>query len=83
VQLCIVHQLRNSLRFVADKLLKDFAKDLKMVYQTPNREQGMKNWFLVQERWGSAYAKAVPPWLDKWELVSPFFDYPTPIRRVM
>jgi transposase-like protein len=71
------------LRFVADKLLKDFAKDLKMVYQAPNREQGMKNRFLVQERWGSAYAKAVPAWLDKWELVSPFFDYPAPIRRVM
>jgi putative transposase len=39
VQLCIVHQLRNSFRFVPDKLLKDFARDLKTVYQAPNREQ--------------------------------------------
>lgn len=83
VQLCIVHQLRNSFRFVPDKLLKDFAKDLKTVYQAPNREQGMENLLLVQERWGSAYPKAVQPWLEKWELLSPFFDYPAAIRKVM
>jgi putative transposase len=83
VQLCIVHQLRNSFRFVPDKLLKDFARDLKTVYQAPNREQGMENLLLVQEKWGSAYPKAVQPWLEKWELLSPFFDYPPAIRKVM
>ncbi|WP_266362045.1 IS256 family transposase [Tellurirhabdus rosea] len=83
VQLCIVHQLRNSFRFVPDKLLKDFAKDLKTVYQAPDREQAMENLLLVQERWGGMYPKAVQPWLDKWELLSPFFDYPPAIRKVM
>ena len=83
VQLCIVHQLRNSFRFVPDKMLKDFANDLKTVYQAPNREQGMENLLLVQEKWGSTYPKAVQPWLEKWDLLSPFFDYPAPIRKVM
>ncbi len=83
VQLCIVHQLRNSFRFVPDKLLKEFARALKTVYQAPNREQGMENLLLVQEKWGSIYPKAVQPWLEKWELLSPFFDYPAAIRKVM
>lgn len=83
VQLCIVHQLRNSFRFIPDKLLKDFAKDLRTVYQAPTREQGMENMLLVQENWGNLYPKAVQPWLEKWELLSPFFDYPAAIRKVM
>jgi transposase-like protein len=66
-----------------DKMLKDFANDLKTVYQAPNREQGMENLLLVQEKWGSTYPKAVQPWLEKWDLLSPFFDYPAPIRKVM
>lgn len=61
VQLCIVHQLRNSFRFVPDKLLKELASDLKTVYQAPNREQGLENLLVVQEKWGSAYPKAVQP----------------------
>lgn len=83
VQLCIVHQLRNSFRFVPDKLLKDFARDLKTVYQAPNREQGLENLLSVADKWGEAYPKAVQPWRDKWELLSPFFDYPAAIRKVM
>jgi putative transposase len=83
VQLCIVHQLRNSFRFVPDKYLKELANDLKTVYQAPNREQGLENLLLVQDKWGSAYPKGVQPWLEKWELLSPFFDYPTAIRKVM
>ena len=83
VQLCIVHQLRNSFRFVPDKLLKDLANDLKTVYQAPNREQGLEKLLVVQEKWGSAYPKAIQSWVEKWELLSPFFDYPPAIRKVM
>lgn len=43
----------------------------------------MENLLLVQEKWGSAYPKAVQPWLEKWELLSPFFDYPAAVRKVM
>ena len=83
VQLCIVHQLRNSFRFVPDKLLSDFARDLKTVYQAADGQQGMENLLLVQAKWGAAYPKAVQPWLEKWDLLSPFFDYPPAIRKVM
>lgn len=83
VQLCIVHQLRNSFRFVPDKLLKELANDLKTIYQAPNREQGLESLLIVQEKWGSAYPKAIQPWVEKWESLSPFFDYPIPIRKVM
>ena len=50
VQLCIVHQLRNSFRFIPDKYLKDFVKDIKTVYQTSTAEQGWENLLLVQEQ---------------------------------
>lgn len=43
----------------------------------------MENLLLVQEKWGSVYPKAVQPWLEKWELLSPLFDYPSAIRKVM
>lgn len=57
--ICIVHQFRNSFRFVPDKLLKDLANDLKTVYQAPNREQGLENLLIVQEKWGSPYSKVI------------------------
>ena len=63
--------------------MKDLANDLKTVYQAPNREQGSENLLVVQEKWGSAYPKAGQPWLEKWELLSPIFDYPATIRKLM
>lgn len=83
VQLCIVHQLRNSFRFIPNKLLTDFVKDIKTVYQAADRLQGWENLLLVQAKWGQKYPQAVQPWLDKWALLSPFFDYPPAVRKVM
>lgn len=83
VQLCIVHQLRNSFRFIPDKYLKDFVKDIKTVYQAPTAEQGWENLLLVQERWGSRYPQAVAGWMTHWTLLSAFFDYPAAVRKVM
>lgn len=83
VQLCIVHQLRNSFRFIPDKVMKDFVQDIKTVYQAPDRVQGMENLLIVQAKWGKQYPQAVQPWLEKWELLSPFFDYPAAVRKVM
>ena len=83
VQLCIVHQLRNSFRFIPDKVMKDFVQDIKTVYQAADRVQGMENLLIVQAKWAKQYPQAVQPWLDKWELLSPFFDYPAAVRKVM
>ena len=83
VQLCIVHQLRNSFRFIPDKVMRDFVQDIKTVYQAPDRVQGMENLLVVQAKWGKQYPQAILPWLEKWELLSPFFDYPAAVRKVM
>ncbi len=83
VQLCIVHQLRNSFRFIPNKLLTDFVKDIKTVYQAADGVQGWENLLLVQQKWSQKYPQAVQPWVEKWALLSPFFDYPSAVRKVM
>ena len=83
VQLCIVHQLRNSFRFIPDKYLKDFVKDIKTVYQAPSAEQGWENLMIVQAQWGSRYPQSVQSWVSNWALLSAFFDYPTTVRKVI
>lgn len=83
VQLCIVHQLRNSFRFIPDKYLKDFVKDMKTVYQAPTAEQGWENLQWMQEQWGGRYPQALAGWVSNWGLLSSFYDYPASVRKVV
>ena len=83
VQLCIVHQLRNSFRFIPDKHLKEFVADIKTVYQAPTAEQGWEKLLVVEQTWSDRYPQAVQSWRTKWALLSPFFDYPAAVRKVM
>jgi putative transposase len=83
VQLCIVHQLRNSFRFVPDKHLKEFVKNIKTVYQAPTAEQGWENLQGMQEQWGSRYPQALAGWVSNWSLLSSFYDYPASLRKVV
>lgn len=83
VQLCIVHQLRNSFRFIPDKHLKEFVADIKTVYQAPTAEQGWEKLLVVDQTWGDRYPQAIQSWQTKWALLSPYFDYPAAIRKVM
>ena len=83
VQLCIVHQLRNSFRFIPDKHLKEFVAQIKTVYQAPTAEQGWEQLLVVEQTWGSRYPQAVQSWVSKWALLSPYFDFPAAIRKVM
>lgn len=80
---CIVHQLRNSFRFIPHKLMTDFVKDIKSVYQATAGVQGWENLLVLQAKWGQKYPQAVYPWVEKWALLSPFFDYPPAVRKVM
>jgi transposase-like protein len=59
VQLCIVHQLRNSFRFIPDKHLKEFVADIKTVYQAPTAEQGWEKLLVVEQAWSDRYPQAV------------------------
>jgi transposase-like protein len=83
IQRCIIHQIRNSLRYVSWKDRKAFVHDLKTVYQAPNREVAETNLLHLGEKWNDKYAMAVRSWENNWDELSTFFNYPTEIRRLI
>jgi putative transposase len=83
VQRCIIHQIRNSLRYVSWKDRKAFVKDLKTVYQAANREAAEARLVYLRETWGDKYAIAVRSWENNWEELATFFDYPAEVRRLI
>lgn len=83
VQLCIVHQIRNSLKYVATKNQKEFTKDLKLIYQAPTKELAEEELLKLDEKWGKKYPLVINSWNNKWENLSVYFKYPPDIRRVI
>jgi transposase-like protein len=83
VQLCIVHQIRNSLRYVASKHQKAFMVDLKRVYQALNKEAAESALDELDKVWGDKYPIVIKSWRNKWENLSVYFKYPEPIRKVI
>jgi transposase-like protein len=83
VQRCIIHQIRNSLRYVAWRDRKEFVQDLKTVYQAPSREAAEANLQRLGEKWNDKYAIAVRSWENNWEELATFFDYTAEIRRLI
>ena len=83
VQLCVVHQIRNSLKYVASKNKKEFSKDLKSVYQAVSKEAAEAELNLLEEKWGGKYPIVINSWRNKWENLSNYFKYPEDIRRIV
>lgn len=83
VQRCIVHQIRQSLKYVAWKDRKEFADDLKEIYQVPTREAAERALRSVSEHWGSKYAMAVRSWESNWDALMTMFEFPQVIRRLI
>jgi transposase-like protein len=83
VQLCIVHQIRNSLRYVGSKHQKAFMVDLKRVYKAVNKEAAETALDKLEERWGDKYPIVIQSWRRKWDNLSVYFRYPEPIRKVI
>lgn len=83
VQLCIVHQIRNSIRYVVSKEQKEFAKDLKLIYQAPTKEVAEEELLKLEEKWGKKYPLVINSWNNKWENLSIFFKYPAEIRKII
>ena len=79
----IIHQIRNSLRYVSWKDRKAFVKDLKQVYKAANREAAEARLVELGEKWGDKYAIAVRSWENNWEELATFFDYSAEIRRLI
>ena len=83
VQLCVVHQIRNSIRYVASKDQKEFAKDLKLIYQAPTKEIAEDELLKLDKKWGKKYPLVINSWNNKWENLSIFFKYPAEIRKII
>jgi len=83
VQLCIVHQIRNSLKFVASKDQKEFMKDLKTVYQAETKDLAELNLLRLDEKWGERYPMVLKSWQNNWENLSTYFKYSQEVRRLI
>ena len=83
VQLCIVHQIRNSTRFVPYKDVRHVIKSLKEVYEASSKEQAEKGLALLEEQWGSKYPALLKSWFNNWDRLSNYFKYPKEIRRII
>ena len=82
-QRCIVHVVRNTLRYVADKDKKAFAKDLKTIYHAPDEEQGYARMQAVAEVWEKKYPGCMRRWADNWDVISPMFKFSAVVRKVI
>lgn len=83
VQLCVIHQIRNSTRYVAYKDLKAVMQSLKAVYQSPNIDMARQGLDELKQVWGEKYPSMVKSWNVNWERLSTYFHYPKEIRKVM
>lgn len=82
-QRCIVHQVRNTLKYVSYKDMKNFASDLKTIYLAPNGEQGYDNMQTVKEKWDEKYPNAMKSWEQNWDVLSPIFKFSADVRKVI
>lgn len=82
-QCCIVHQVRNTLKYVPDKDRKAFATDLKSIYQAPTEEQGRANMETVTEKWQGKYPNAMKSWSSNWDAICPIFKFSAEVRKVI
>ena len=82
-QRCIVHQVRNTLKYVPDKDRKVFAKDLKTIYQAVNEEKALEALDRVTEKWTPKYPNAMKRWKDNWDVISPIFKFSDTVRKVI
>ena len=83
VQLCIIHQIRNSVKYVGSKNQKEFMKDLKPVYGAATKEAGEAALDQLEAKWGEHYPVVIKSWRDNWDRLSEFFQYTAPIRKLI
>jgi putative transposase len=83
IQKCIVHQIRNSLKFIPSKHTKEFLKDLKSVYKAETKDLAEQNLLQLASKWSDRYPMAIKTWEDNWSELSAYFEYPAEIRRII
>jgi transposase-like protein len=82
-QLCIIHQIRNSTRYVSYKDLKAVMADLKAIYQAPSEDDALYHLEEFKETWGKKYPQIAKSWEDNWASLSAYFKYPAEVRRLI
>jgi putative transposase len=83
VQLCIVHQIRNSMKYVGSKNQKEFMVDLKRVYKANNKDLAEQELDILADKWNDKYPIVIKSWRNNWERLSQYFKYPEDIRRII
>ena len=83
IQSCIVHQIRNSIKYIASKDQKAFMTDLKSVYKASTKELAEHNLIKLDEKWGSRYPMVLKSWTTNWEHLTTYFKYSSEIRRLI
>ena len=82
-QICVVHQIRNSARYVVWKDKKAFTADMKLIYNAPNKEMAEQELNRFAEKWNDKYPYAVQSWQRNWDELTVFFDFPLEIRKII
>ena len=82
-QRCIVHQVRNTLKYVSDKDRKPFAADLKKIYAAPNADRAEQIRDEVMDKWSEKYPNAMKSWVVNWDAITPIFKFSTEVRKVI
>lgn len=83
IQLCIVHQIRNAMKYVGSRDQKAFMADLKPVYRAVSQEAAETALDTLEDKWGQTYPIVIQSWRKKWVNLSAYFKYPEPIRKVI
>ena len=82
-QICVVHQIRNSTKYVVWKDKKEFTKDLRHIYTAPNREAAQAALEDFKTKWNSKYSYAVDSWYKNWDELTVFLEFPVEIRKII
>lgn len=82
-QICIVHQIRNSCRYVVWKEKKEFTTDMKNIYNAPTKEAAKQELDSFEHKWGSKYPYAIRSWRNNWDELTSFYDFPLEIRKII
>ncbi len=82
-QRCIVHQVRNTMKYVSDKDRKPFCADLNTIYQAPTEEKALDALERVTEKWGGKYPNSMRSWRQNWDAICPIFKFSAAVRKVI
>ena len=82
-QRCIVHMVRNTLKYVANKDMKSFASDLKTIYHAPDEQTALARLDEVRDKWDAKYPGCMNRWYDNWDAISPIFKFSADVRTII